>query len=253
MDATLPELQRYQIASIYVGGGSPSCMHPDLLTRSIRHLTSQLTLERGVEKTIELMPQTVGTPLLSGLHPSGYTRFSLSMQSAIPEELEALDCGFTVQDVRNAVLFLDKFHMNNLNLDLMCPLPGQTMSSWQRTLNIACDYAPTHISIYPFPGGPTVPAPLPAVKEQQEMLDFAAGFLGEMGFRQYLNCRYALPSRECRHFQNHSQGMDYWGLGLGARSQVEGMAWANTADWQTYRDHSDEFELITVDVRLPKT
>lgn len=248
-DAALPDLAEYEIASLYVGGGSPSCMNADALTKTVTHITRKLSLPRGTEKTIELMPQTIGTPSLSGMHPSGYTRFSLSMQSGSDEELATLGCGFTVQDVQNAVLFLDKFRMNNVNLDLMLGIPGQTLKSWERTLKIAQSFAPVHLSLYEFTADEAYHSqakhsPVDSDTKQQ-MHAFAAEYLESIGFKQYTKFHFALPGRESRWHKQRYEGMDYWGLGLGARSLVEGLSWSNTTDWETYRDHSDEFESIT--------
>jgi oxygen-independent coproporphyrinogen-3 oxidase len=260
-----------RISSIYLGGGSPSVMRPDdvatMMRRFIKRLRDEnLVVERGLEVSIECMPQTIGTPSLSGLRSGGFTRYSLSMQSIIPSELEALDCDFSVRDIQNAVLFLEKFHIHNVNLDLMYGNPLQTFASWKQTLRAARDFEPEHISLYPFPGLPEscrltsgqtgvegYPDTAEAAEilerlERLERLEFARGFLSGLGYTQYTRYHFAKPHRQCRYFLERYRGEDYLGFGLGARSLVGGVSYANTNDWDTYLEHSGNFERIVTDV-----
>jgi oxygen-independent coproporphyrinogen-3 oxidase len=225
-------------------------MRPDDVATMMRRFIERLRAEglaplRGLEVTIECMPQTIGTPLLSGLRPGGFTRYSLSMQSIIDAELEALDCGFTARDVQNAVLFLDRFHVHNVNLDLMYGNPLQTLTSWKQTLRAVRDFDPEHISLYPFPGKA---ADCPDASEVAAIIDFAQGFLGELGYARYTRYHFAKPNKQCRYFLERYGGADYLGFGLGARSLIDDISYANTHDWGTYLAHSADFERIVTDV-----
>ncbi|MDR3315519.1 MAG: hypothetical protein LBS98_03435 [Coriobacteriales bacterium] len=245
LNATLPTLDEYLVASIYVGGGSPSVMRPDDVAKLLRAFKKKLRLEQRAEVTIELMPQTVGTPSLSGLNAGGINRYSLSMQSIIPSELEALDCGFSVQDVQNAVLFLDKFHHNNVNIDIMYGNPGQTLASWTRTLQVVRDFSPSHVSVHPFPGEADS---CPDDETKVALEHKAASYLTELGYQRYTVHHYAKPNRACRHFLNRYQGMEYIGFGLGARSFIDGLTYENTHDLATYLAHSGNIEKLATNI-----
>jgi oxygen-independent coproporphyrinogen-3 oxidase len=259
LTASLPylkeSLKNGHISSIYLGGGSPSVMRPDDVAAMMRRFIGQLrdaelTPLHGPEVNIECMPQTIGTPSLSGLRSGGFTRYSLSMQSIIPAELEALDCGFTIQDIQNAVLFLERFRIHNVNLDLMYGNPLQTLDSWKRTLRAARDFKPEHISLYPFPDQDErgQAGNCPDTFETAEILDFARDFLSGLGYVQYTRYHFARPGRQCRHFLSRYAGEDYLGFGLGARSLIDGISYANTTDWESYLSHSADFEMITTDI-----
>jgi oxygen-independent coproporphyrinogen-3 oxidase len=241
IESALSMLREYRFPAVYFGGGSPSVMNSDALAKLLRGLRDRLDFERGAETTIEIMPQTVGTPSLSGLKAGAFNRISLSMQSAIPEELVTLDCDFTLGDVRNAVLFCDYFNFKNINLDLMYGVPGQTESSMTRTMRAALSFSPSHISLYPFPGA-TGNFPSDSFRQQAEELLFKAGY------RQYTTYHFAKNGRESKYLRLRYEGMDYVGLGLGARSLVNGISYTNTTDLDTYIANSADFEHIVTNI-----
>lgn len=251
--AALPTLADYSFPAVYFGGGSPSVMRPDDMAALLRSLKQCLNLEKGVEISIEVMPQTVGTPSLVGLKAGGYSRISLSMQSAVPEELIALDCGFTVQDVQNAVLFCDRFHFNNINLDIMYGIPGQTERSMNSTLRTVEAYDPSHISLYPFPGLTEIvdnpnESDYVADTSADDLRKQAEAYLAKIGYHQYTAYHFAKDGRESKYFRLRYEGMDYFGLGLGARSLINDIACSNTTDLDTYITHSGDYEQIVVNV-----
>jgi oxygen-independent coproporphyrinogen-3 oxidase len=248
--SALPMLSEYSFPAIYFGGGSPSVMNPDALAKLLRDLRKLLNFEHGAEVTIEVMPQTVGTPNLSGLASGGYNRISLSVQSVLPAELETLECGFNVQQIQDAVLFLDRFRFNNVNLDIMYGIPGQTETSWRRTLLAACSFAPAHISAYPFLAldGETENGLRMSDEELTVLRQQAIQVLGEYGYKSYTANHFARDGRQSKYVRLRLEGMDYIGLGLGARSLVDSISYANTTDWNTYLAHSANFELTTTDV-----
>lgn len=249
MDAAVQTLGEYDITSIYLGGGSPSIFNPDDMAHTINTLRDHVDLVPHAEVGIEMMPQTVGTPSLTGLGAARLNRMSLSMQSGDQDELKALDCGFTLTDVENSILFMRKFGVRNLNIDLMYGNPLQTMASWEQTLFLACGYGPEHISIYPF----TAPyaegmLPCPSAAEQEDMVAFAASHLARSGYTRYSKYHFAQSGFVCRHFSDRYHGSDYIGLGLGAKSFIDGISYENTSDYRQYVEHSSEFEQVTCNV-----
>jgi oxygen-independent coproporphyrinogen-3 oxidase len=252
MDVSLSMLSEYMLPAVYIGGGSPSVMRGSDVAKLILRFLEDLKVDPHAEVSIELMPQTVGTPLLTGLSRGRINRWSLSMQSTDSSELRTLDCGFSFRDVRNAALFLSKFHLHNLNVDLMVGIPGQTPTTFRRTLNFMMGIGVRHVSLYDFPGlGDADPESLPALPGEQvitEMREYAEAFLPGQGLRQYTKFHFARQGAESKYFFNRYSGMEFVGLGLGARSFIDGFVYTNTTDLDYYLTNSADFEKITTDV-----
>lgn len=245
LEAALPTLQEYTITSIYMGGGSPSALNPDAIAKLMRKLKNRLNLATPAEVCIEAMPQTIGTSSLSGLGVGGFTRMSLSMQSGNDDELAALDCGFSVQDIQNSVIFLDRFGMRNVNIDLMYGNPLQTISSWKETLRRVRDFDPEHVSIYPF----TAQAHgCPTIGEQREMLLHTRKYLLAYGYTPYSLYHFAKRDHISRYFHDRFSGCEYMGFGLGSKSFIDDVMYENTNDYSLYLEHSADFETITTNI-----
>ncbi|NTU89982.1 MAG: coproporphyrinogen III oxidase family protein [Actinobacteria bacterium] len=245
LSSALPALDEFTVANIYVGGGSPTVMNPDALGKLIGWLKESLHLEHRIETSIEVMPRTVGVPSLTGLSAGKFNRFSLGMQSSNPKETKALDCDYNVYDVQDAVLFLDKFHARNVNIDLMYGTPLQTPISWKTSLRTALDFEPEHLSIYPFSKDA---GSCPSQVARDEMDAITQDYLKHNGYERYSLYHYSKPGYRCQHFVNRYSGVDYMGFGLGATSYVDGIAYGNTGIYADYVSHSDEFEQVVTDV-----
>jgi oxygen-independent coproporphyrinogen-3 oxidase len=249
LDAAKPLLAEYSISSVYVGGGSPTIMNPDAIGQLIGRFCRELKFERPREVTIEAMPQTIGTPSLSGLNLGGFTRYSLSMQSGIDEELMTLGCDFALQHVDTALLFLNKFNHRNVNLDVMYGIPGQTAESWQKTLDKLAHFNPAHISVYPFPDkSKPESSTTDDTQINTALIEQANYFLADRGYRRYSVHHFAKPGAECRHFIDRYGGLDYIGFGLGARSLFDGISYENSSDLSVYLSHSADFEHVVRNV-----
>jgi oxygen-independent coproporphyrinogen-3 oxidase len=243
----------YCFPAVYFGGGSPSTMRPDDLAATLRKLKQCLNFEIGAEITIEVMPQTVGTASLSGIKAGGFNRISLSMQSSVYDELAALDCGFTVKDVHNAMVFCNRFHIKNTNLDIMYGIPGQSERSLNATLRTVEALNPSHISLYPFheSDGIIDNNDRTSPDRQTSMDDLrsqAADYLEKAGYSQYTLFHFAKPGCRSKYFVLRYQGLEYIGLGLGARSFIRGATYSNTIDLKTYINHSSDYGRIVTDV-----
>ncbi len=243
LQQALPTLSGYLVTSMYVGGGTPSCMSPDRMAQILSKFKSAIHHVPHMEATIELMPQTVVSPNLTGLSHSGMNRFSLSFQSRDIRDLKYLGCGFDETDVQNSVLLLDKFRMNDVNLDLMYGIPNQRKASFESTLNGVRDIRPTHVSLYPFPGNDDFPNGDES-KGGPAQLDFAAEFLEKQGYQRYTRYHFCLPTYECHFFKDRYEGSDFIGFGLGAWSLVDGIAYENTSDWNEYISADGNFEKL---------
>ena len=123
------ELDGYEIRAVHLSGGSASVMAPDLLGDVLRTVRTHLPVAQGAEVSYDSLPVTIGTPSLTGIASGHPNRTELMMRSDNDAELKALGCTHNAQHIRNAMLFLAKFHLNNVGLTLNYGIPGQTMQS----------------------------------------------------------------------------------------------------------------------------
>ena len=150
-----------------------------------------------------------------------------------------------MSDIQNAVLFLDKFGMNNVSVSLVYGLPGQTVASWRQTLRKALDLEPYEVAVSPV--SPADGEGL-ARKRQRALYEVAAELLSGRGLAEYAVGRFARAAGESAYVKALALGADLVGVGLGAASCVDGLAWRNTDDFNVYRVASDDAERVVRDV-----
>jgi len=141
-------LDRPQVDTIYLGGGTPTLLSVSLVGQMISALRSHLTVLPDAEVTIEANPGTVDAERLSALRAMGVNRLSFGVQSAQPEELKLLERRHTFDDAVQAVHWARQAGFGNLNLDLIYGIMGQTLARWQDTLRRALGLNPEHLSLY---------------------------------------------------------------------------------------------------------
>lgn len=224
--------------TIFFGGGTPSLL-PAPLMRRILEAVGGLGSSRGVsEWTIECNPSTVSTEKAKLFHEFGVNRISMGVQTLDDELLKTLG---RVHSVKAAIGSYEKLRaagFDNINLDLMFGLPGQTMEHWRSTLDKAISLQPEHLSTYClileedthfwslFQKGLIRP------NEEQElaMYELAMKMLTAAGYRQYEISNFAKPGKECSHNIAYWEGKDYIGLGPSACSTVGDRRWQNVPD-----------------------
>lgn len=136
------------VHTIYFGGGTPSLLTPDQFSKTLSTLEDVFSLVNPIEITLEANPGTVSLSYLKDLRAIGLNRISLGVQSARPRELALLGRQHDFVDVINAVRWARQAGFNNLSLDLIFGIPGQTAKDWNGSLRIAIDLAPDHFSLY---------------------------------------------------------------------------------------------------------
>ncbi len=225
--------------TVYLGGGTPTLLGAELLGDFLGSL--QGVLRPGAEVTVEANPSTVSAELAEGLVAAGVNRVSLGVQSFSPELRRRLGRVGPVEDVEGAAGRLRAAGIDNLSLDLMFSLPGQTPADLDRDLGLALGLEPEHISAYEL----TVKEGSGFQRRWKSELDAAAsagrGFyeavvdtLTEAGFRWYETSNFARPGRECSHNLGYWRGADFIGLGAGAWSTAGARRWRNVEDVQAY-------------------
>lgn len=242
----------YQVSSIFFGGGTPTILEGYQLAAILETVKEHFNITTDAEITVECNPGTLTAGKAEKLVQAGFNRLSMGLQSADDRELQLLG------RIHNFAQFLESYDLarkagfRNINVDLMSALPGQTLKSWQDTLQKVTALRPEHISAYsliieegtPFyerfaederireEGGH--PRLLPEEDVERQMYELTETFLHTKGYERYEISNYAKPGYECRHNCGYWTRKDYLGLGLGASSLVGHQRFQNTSDLKTY-------------------
>ena len=246
------EFEEYQVSSIFLGGGTPTILEGYQLAAILETVKKYFRLVADAEITVECNPGTLTAGKAEKLVQAGFNRLSMGLQSADDRELQLLG------RIHNFAQFLESYDLarkagfENINVDLMSALPGQTLKSWQNTLQKVTALRPEHISAYsliieegtPFyerfaederireEGGH--PRLLPEEAIERQMYELTQCFLHTKGYERYEISNYAKPGSECRHNCGYWTRKDYLGLGLGASSLVGHQRFQNTSDLKEY-------------------
>jgi oxygen-independent coproporphyrinogen-3 oxidase len=234
---------RLKVHTIFFGGGTPSLLQAEQFESILSKVREHYDVLGGAEISLEANPGTVTRDSLNDLHSLGFNRLSLGVQSAHPEELRQLERIHDYFDVINTVKWARQAGFDNLSLDLIFGLPGQSMNRWQATVNLILGLHPDHLSLYalsvehgtPFehwarPGLMSVPDPDVAA----DMYEWAGQKLDESGFEQYEISNWAKRSRQCLHNLQYWRNLPYLGFGAGAHGSANGLRVSNVLRIKTY-------------------
>ncbi len=223
--------------TVYLGGGTPTLMR----SRRLRALLDDIRprLARGAEVSIEANPETVDRRALADLRAMGVTRLSLGVQSFQPHLLRALDRAATPDQCREAAGCARAAGFENLSIDLIFGIPGQTPEDLEADLAAALALGPDHISWYELeikPGSALARRGTPAFDEDEgaDAYRRIVGALEQAGYRWYETANFARPGRECRHSLAYWGAADYLGIGVGAVSTVAGRRWRDAPGLEGY-------------------
>jgi oxygen-independent coproporphyrinogen-3 oxidase len=234
VDALLAELELERelldrsLETVFLGGGTPT------FTRSaeLEHLLR--SLPPASEVTVEANPETVTPELAVLLREAGVTRVSLGAQSFDPRLLDVLERRAGPEDVRRAFYHLRDASFDNISLDLIYGIPGQTASGLRRDLAEAVALDPDHLSCYELEAKPGTRfthawgAELARQGEAMEgYFELVVEVLEDFGYRWYETANFCREGRQARHNMGYWLGRDYLGLGIGAVSTVSGVRWRN--------------------------
>ena len=233
------------VTSVFVGGGTPSILKSEEIVRIFDALRNNFNIEDTAEISMEANPGTVTREKLMDYRSAGINRLSFGLQSADNRELEALGRIHTYEEFLTSYSLARSCGFENINVDLMSALPGQTVESWLETLKKVAALGPEHISAYsliieegtPFYelyGDNRGEGILPDEDSEREMYHQTKRMLKELGYERYEISNYAKPGFECRHNIGYWTGVPYLGLGLGASSYINGTRFTNTADMEEY-------------------
>jgi oxygen-independent coproporphyrinogen-3 oxidase len=215
------------IGSVFFGGGTPSLFEPRTIGRLLDAAARRLRLDPDAEITLEANPGTVNEARLLGFRIAGVNRLSFGVQSFQPELLAALGRRHSVDDSRAALAAARRAGFDNLSLDLIYAVPGQSLEACEADLGEAVAAGPEHVSAYnlTYEKGTAMHRDLVARRlvpaaEELEIAMFGAvrRRLGDAGYAHYEISNHARPGRASRHNRAYWRGLPYLGIGAGAHS-----------------------------------
>lgn len=211
--------------TIFFGGGTPTFLPADDLVGLLRAVMDIHPPVEGCEITSEANPGTVDADKFATMRQGGFNRISLGAQSFLDSDLIALGRVHRSGEIERAVRLAREAGFDNLNVDLMFALPGQSMRAWNANLERALALEPDHISLYCLTIEPNTAfyklhlkgqLDLPDDETQVAMYDRCVEETARRGFRQYEISNFSLPGRECQHNLCYWRHEPYAGYGPGA-------------------------------------
>ncbi len=231
------------IGSVYFGGGTPTTLSSRQLSLVLSNIREQFPLEPQTEVSIEAHPDALTASYLDTLVEAGFNRISFGAESMNQDELISIGRPGRASAASRAVKLARESGFENINLDLMYGLPGQTRESWLRTVHNAIALQPGHVSCYALTieehtrleneihqGFMEEPDP----EIQNELETIAKRELAVAGFHRYEISNYHRPGYACRHNLLYWTGGYYLGLGPSAQSYVGDLRWGNIPDLASY-------------------
>lgn len=242
-EARLPDDKPRRARTIFFGGGTPSLLSVEQVTRLLDGCRSSFALEEDAEVSLEANPGTLSGEQLRGLRAAGVNRLSMGAQSFDAGLLKTLGRIHSPEEIVQAVQYARQAGFTSINLDFMFGLPNQTMRHWQETLDQALKLRPEHLSLYsliieegtPFftwthegritPGDEDLCA---------DMYEYAEERLRNEGYENYEISNWSLPGHQCRHNLTYWRNLPYIGMGAGAHSFFAGKRFSDVLDPQEY-------------------
>ncbi len=225
-------------STAYFGGGTPTCLDCEGLSRLIAGVLDLFGLPLGAEVSVEANPGTLDSVKAKTLRAAGVTRISLGFQALDDEVLRRAGRIHTAPEAVDAFHVAREAGFPEVSVDLMYGLPGQTLVSFRETLERVVGLGPEHISTYPLTleeGTPMAKGvssglvSLPPEAEEEAMGIVLQEVLLSGGYERYEISSFSLPGHECRHNLGYWMGSDYAGLGAGAHSLRKNKRWWNLA------------------------
>jgi len=233
------------IPTIFFGGGTPTLMEPSDLKRVLRHLEDKFGFTPDIEITIEANPDTVSKEKLAALREIGINRISFGMQSGVEHVLKVLDRTHNPANVSKATNWAKEVGFKEISVDLIYGAPGESIEDWQKTIQTALALPITHISAYALivEAGTKLAGQVKrgevVIPEDDQTADkylIADESFTKAGFTWYELSNWAKAGSECRHNIAYWVGANWWGLGPGAHSHVDGVRFWNVKHPAAYQE-----------------
>ena len=244
-----------RVDTVFWGGGTPGLLMAKDLQRLGCAMLEKIT-QPPIEWTVELAPSKVKKEKLEVLRDLGVTRISMGVESFSDRLLETLGRKHRHRQIYRAIDIINHFGFENLNLDLIFSIPGQTVDDWISDLKQAMRIAPQHISTYcltfeedtalfaRLSGGKIFKKPK---EEDASIYEETRTTLEDAGYHQYEISNYACDGFECLHNKNTWRLYDWIGFGPSAASQYDGRRFANVASLEQWLDGLEKGQPIIID------
>ena len=226
ISAAAETFPKADVDTIFIGGGTPTTLSPEDLSMIMNHVRGAFHVLPEAEITMEMNPGTYSEGMIAFVKEH-LTRVSIGLQSARNEELRRLGRIHTYEEFENCYRSLRNAGVDNINIDLMSALPGQSLQSWEYTLRKVIGLDPEHISAYSLiieEGTPfydlyeSGKLNLPEEDEEREMYHLTKTILSAAGYERYEISNYAKSGFACRHNIRYWRREPYLGFGVGAAS-----------------------------------
>ena len=225
------------VETVFFGGGTPTLLPAADLVKMLHAVRDEFGLAPDVEVTTEANPDSVTPESLATLRAGGFTRLSFGMQSAVPQVLATLDRTHDPARVPQAVAWAREAGFEQVSLDLIYGTPGESQDDWRRSLDVALESEPDHVSAYALivEEGTALARrvrrgelPRPDDDDLADKYLIADERLAQAGLRWYEVSNWSRDeASECRHNVLYWTGADWWGVGPGAHSHVGGTRFWN--------------------------
>jgi oxygen-independent coproporphyrinogen-3 oxidase len=251
VDAALLELRHARaqlgarpVSTVFIGGGTPTLLPAEALVELLGAVEATFGLLPGAEVTTEANPESVDAATFATLRRGGFTRVSIGMQSASPHVLATLDRVHTPGRAVAAAHEARAAGFEHVSLDLIYGTPGESDADWEHSLDAALSAEPDHISAYALtvePGTALAAAvrrgtlPPPDDDAQARRFKVADARLEAAGLHWYEIASWAADdAARCHHNLGYWSSHDWWGIGPGAHSHLNGVRWWNVRSPTAY-------------------
>ncbi len=226
LEHDLPLVWGRTVQTVFFGGGTPSLFAPEHIDRFLQLASARLRIAPGAEITLETNPGTVEHGPFAGYRSAGVNRLSFGVQSFDDGCLQRLGRIHSSGDAERAVRAAQDAGYDNINLDLMYALPGQTLAMAEADVQRAIELQPSHLSHYQLTLEPNTlfaSKPPPGIPDDDlgwDMQERCQALMAEAGYAQYEVSAYARDGRQCAHNLNYWTFGDYLGIGAGAHGKL---------------------------------
>ena len=237
------------VDTIFFGGGTPSLLEASVIKEFINNVSKNFELKKDLEITLEANPDTITQTKAEYWLKAGINRISLGMQSSATNVLQVLDRTHNPANVLSSVEILKKAGFTNFSLDLIYGTPGESLEDWSNSLKDAIAINPPHISAYSLViepgtrmGSQLSRGEIKAVSDDDaaDKYQLAEKLLNENGYSWYEISNWAKENKECQHNLNYWKGNNWWGIGPGAHSHINGVRWWNQKLPKNWRESLDK-------------
>lgn len=211
--------------SIFIGGGTPSLMSPEEISRLLQGIEAQIPFAEHIEITMEANPGTVEADKFVAYRKAGVNRISIGVQSFDNQKLQRLGRIHGAAEAKRAANLAHEAGLESFNLDLMHGLPDQSLEDALSDLRQAIELNPPHLSWYQLTIEPNTqyyskPPTLPDDDDLWDIFEQGHQLLTDAGYVQYETSGYSKPGYQCRHNLNYWRFGDYLGIGCGAHGKI---------------------------------